>query len=194
MNTGLNTYFWLAWPLLTDSILLCAGLLFVVRLYLVERRFEEGLIGYERAWSKRKMNPAFVPLPEEEWFLAHGFEYQATGASPHRRMGKLRKIARLLVVTMMSIVSLFGAGALFAATSTGSLAVSAMVLSRCLIRFPSFSGKVESNCSDGVQVTKEVSDKVMSNVSEAATSSAAAIESALTPSATPRITTVTLTY
>lgn len=191
MTIGFTSYFWWAWPLLTDVVLLCAGLLFVVRLYLVERQFEEGLIGFEREYLKRKVNRDFRALPEEEWFLAHGFEYQVATSSQCRRLARLRKIARFAVVTMMSLAALFGAGALFAATSTGSLAVSAIVLSRCIIRFPAFSGKVETACTDGVSVTKNVTEQ---RENHAATPSTSTSEASGNGTANQQMTTVTLTY
>jgi hypothetical protein len=191
LETGITSYVALAWPLFTNTVLLCAGLLFIVRLYLVERRFEEGLIGFEREYLKRKINADFKPLPEEEWFLAHGFEYQVATTSQCRRLGRLRKVAKFLVVTAMSIVALFGAGALFAATSTGSLTVSAIVLSRCIIRFPSFTGKAETACSDGVSVTKTVGDRKANSTAQ---SSVTSPQQSVAPNAGQEITTVTLTY
>ena len=94
MNTGLTSYFWLAAPLLTDTILLCAGLLFVIRLYLIEREFEEELIGFEKDYLRKRINFDFRPLPEEEWFLAPGFEYQVTTRSQYCRLDTLRKIVK----------------------------------------------------------------------------------------------------
>jgi hypothetical protein len=191
LDTGFTSFIGLAWPFFTDTVLVCAGLLFIVRLYLLERRFEEGLIGFEREYLKRKVNSDFRPLPEEEWFLAHGFEYQVATTSQCRRLGRVRKIAKFLVVTVMSMAALFGAGALFAATSTGSLTVSAIVLSRCIIRFPSFNGKIESVCSDGVSVTKTVGEQ---KANRAVESSATSPESSNTANSGQDVTTVTLTY
>ena len=191
MTIGFTSYFWWAWPLLTDVVLLGAGLLFVIRLYLVERQFEEGLIGFEREYLKRTVNRDFRALPEDEWFLAHGFEYQVATPSQCRRLARLRTIVRLAVVTMISLAALFGVGALFAATSTGSLTVSAIVLSRCVIRFPSLSDKVESTCTDGVSVTKDVIEQPEN---KAAVPSGSTSESSGNGTANQQMTTVTFTY
>ncbi len=80
--------------MLTDTILLCAGLLFVIRLYLVERRFEEELISFERDYLRKRVNFDFRPLPEEEWFLAAGFEYQVATRSQYCRLDTFRRIVK----------------------------------------------------------------------------------------------------
>src|SRR5450830_1248040 len=122
MSSGIIASFPLTWPLLTDAILLGAGALFVVRLYLIERRFEEGLALLEKVQSQKKSG-GYTPAADEEWFLAR--EYAATTPATCRRWRALRNIARLGLFLVSTIVALFGAGTLFAATSTGSISVSA---------------------------------------------------------------------
>lgn len=191
MNNEIMVYFSQIWPLLTDGILVGTELLFVIRLYIVERRFEESLVAFEKECFKKKVELNFHPLSEEKWFLADGCEHKCVTSSQRHRLGRLRKFARFLVVTALGIGALFGAGALWAATSTGSLTVSAIVLSRCFIHFPSFSGKVESECTDGVSFTKETSEKSTNMV---IVTPGAPAETTSTPAASQGVTTVTLTY
>jgi hypothetical protein len=70
----LVSYFWWAWPVLTDTILVGTAFLFVARLHLIERKFQEELVGFGNASFKNRIKTNFSPSPEEEWFLASGFE------------------------------------------------------------------------------------------------------------------------
>lgn len=72
--TGLMSYFWWAWPVLTDTILVSAGFLFVARLHLIERQFQEQLVDSQSASFHNRIPADFSPAPEEEWFLAPSFK------------------------------------------------------------------------------------------------------------------------
>ena len=75
---------------------------------------------------------------------------------------------RLIKITVMFVTiacALCFSEVLIAATSTGSLAVSAIVLSRCMIRFSIGGVAPQSTCDDGMKpavTTESIASKVNS--------------------------------
>jgi hypothetical protein len=131
-------------------VLIAAAAIFVLRLYLVESRGDNQWRGCEEFLSlcKRACNEAV--MPDEAWWRAEQGDIGTGEARLHRRRNTLRRAIKILTVAALAACALLIAGALSAATATRSMAVSAMVLTRCIIRFPVRDNDVDSRCSEGV--------------------------------------------
>ncbi|MFJ9531994.1 hypothetical protein [Herbaspirillum sp. NPDC101396] len=187
----MTVYFpWLG-ACLAGFVLIAAAAIFVLRLYLVENRVEKELRGCDEFLflCKRACDEAITP--DEAWWRAEQGDLGAGAARLHHRRNTLRKAIKILTVAALAACALLIAGALSAATATGSMAVSAIVLTRCIIRFPARGSDADSSCSEGVAPVRSVQivqlDKPEAEV-------AVTPESAPPGLSTPRTQVVTLTY
>ena len=185
---NLPDFFSLLHSVAMDIALLAAGLFFLIRLYLVERRFEEKLTGHEsrlrlsdKTADGNTSAAALPPAVDPCWQLADGSDYRRATSSQRHRLRVIGRLGKSAVMLALITGTCAGAGALFAANATGNLAMSAVVLSRCAIRFPMLGARAESECSDGMIATRSVSRQDMPGVTSLASNDG-------------DIATVTLTY
>jgi hypothetical protein len=131
-------------------VLIAAAAIFVLRLYLVESRGDNQWRGCEEFLFLCKRACDEAVTPDEAWWRAEQGDIGTGAARLHRRRNTLRRAIKILTIAALAACALLIAGALSAATATGSIAVSAMVLTRCIIRFPVRGNDADSSCSEGV--------------------------------------------
>jgi len=172
-------------------VLIAATAIFVLRLYLVESRVDKQWRDCDEFLFLCKSAGDEAVTPDEAWWRAEQDDSGSGAARLHRRRNTLRKAVKILTIAALAACALLIAGALSAATATGSMAVSAMVLTRCVIRFPARGGDAGSSCSEGVTPVRTV----QADTAETPASPAVAEpEVAVAEPAAPRAQVVTLTY
>lgn len=176
------------WAVATDVVLISAGLVFVLRLYIVELRLERGLPGYYRFGAAAEAGVTGYEMSlEDSWFLAEPPERHVHSPA-YRRLHRLGKLVQLLSLLIIAVAIFLATGLVSAATSTGNLAVSVVVLSRCVVQYASTPLGARSLCSDSTAPTYAVTSSVPGNGSSQGT------VSAIPADAQAGVRTVTLTY
>jgi hypothetical protein len=137
-------------------VLIAAAAIFVLRLYLVESRVDREWRSCEEFLFLCKRACEEAVTPDEAWWRAEQGEPGSGAERLHRRRNSLRKAIKILTVAALAACALLIAGALSAATATGRMAVSAMVITRCIIRFPMRGSDADSSCSQDVAPTRTV--------------------------------------
>jgi hypothetical protein len=182
---------------LAGFVLIAAAAIFVLRLYLVESRVEKEWRGCDEFLFLCKRACDEAVTPDEAWWRAEQGDLGAGAARLHHRRNTLRRAIKILTIAALAACALLIAGALSAATATGSMAVSAIVLTRCIIRFPARGSDADSSCSEGVTPVRTVQtvqlDKPEAAVAVTPELSPPGPSTPSTPS-TPRTHIVTLTY
>jgi hypothetical protein len=175
-------------------VLIAAAAIFVLRLYLVESRGDNQWRGCEEFLFLCKRACDEAVAPDEAWWRAEQNDLGTDATRLHRRRNTLRKAIKILTVAALAACALLIAGALSAATATGTMAVSAMVLTRCIIRFPVRGGEVDSSCSEGVTPIRS-EQVIRSNPPDGPEPGmATATATAATAQNVPQTKVVTLTY
>ena len=137
-------------------VLIAAAAIFALRLYLVESRVNKQWRDCEEFLFLCKSACDEAVTPDEAWWRAEQEVIDSGVERLKRRRNTLRKVVRTLTVAALAACALLIAGALSAATATGSMAVSAMVLTRCVVRFPVRGNDADSSCGEGVTPTRSV--------------------------------------
>lgn len=175
-------------------VLIAAAAIFVLRLYLVESRVDKEWRGCDEFLFLCKRACDEAVTPDEAWWRAEQGGLGAGAARLHHRRNTLRKAIKILTISALAACALLIAGALSAATATGSMAVSAMVLTRCIIRFPARGSDADSSCSEGVAPVRS-EQLIRGNPSDdAGPGTAEAAASATAAQTAPQTRVVTLTY
>lgn len=175
-------------------VLIAAAAIFVLRLYLVESRGDNQWRGCEEFLFLCKRACDEAVTPDEAWWRAEQGDIGTGAARLHRRRNTLRRAIKILTIAALAACALLIAGALSAATATGSMAVSAMVLTRCIIRFPVRGNDADSSCSEGVTPTRSVEAARLDKPETPVVSMPELVLPEQTPSVASGIKVVTLTY
>lgn len=144
-------YFPVHWTIATDITLLTSALLFVIRVYIIELRQQNGWLD-EICSLPQPCHDAVAA--EDAWFLASGPEGDSSQAS--RQLYWLGRVVQVLMLMMLGIAAFLMTGIVSAATSTANLSVSAVVLSRCIVQYVSSPLQASSACSDSTAPTYTV--------------------------------------
>jgi hypothetical protein len=158
-----NSLFFSYWAVASDVVLISAGLIFVLRLYIVELRLERGLSGYYWFGAAAEAGtPGYEMHLDDSWFLAEQPERHAHSFA-YKRLRRLGKVVQLLSVLIIAVTIFLATGLVSAATSTGNLAVSVVVLSRCIVQYVGTPLRASSVCSDSTAPTYTVTPPVPGN-------------------------------
>jgi hypothetical protein len=184
------------WAVATDIVLIAAGLVFVLRLYIVELRLERGLPGYYAFDAVTEAMSGSAIAADERWFLADDPDAEARQTPVYRRLRRLRKLVQLLSLLIIALAIFLVTGLVSAATATGELGISVVVLSRCIVQYVNSTLKASSLCSDSTAPTYTVASQAALDGSRQASINQTPNQPAIVaaPVRIPDGSTVTLTY